>query len=143
MLLPTWRRGDVIVLLGCGKSTSPWRGANLLRHRRFGYGHSFGILSHYFGREAGLVLRKDVNTVLEPGVVVSMEPMLTIPEGEPGAGGYREHDFLTLNGWPQARTPSLGFQRGRGVFSVQTTRNIATDVRCGSRQHERTELMVR
>ncbi|MGO2510088.1 MAG: hypothetical protein ACTH6Y_14110 [Vibrio hibernica] len=25
-----------------------------------------------------------------------MEPMLMIPEGEPGAGGYREHDILVL-----------------------------------------------
>jgi creatinase len=69
---------------------------DLLRHRSFGYGHSFGILSHYYGREAGLELREDIETVLEPGMVVSMEPMLTIPEGEPGAGGYREHDIVIL-----------------------------------------------
>ena len=29
-------------------------------------------------------------------MVVSMEPMLTIPEGQPGAGGYREHDILVI-----------------------------------------------
>ena len=34
--------------------------------------------------------------VLEPGMVVSMEPMLTLPEGLPGAGGYREHDILVI-----------------------------------------------
>ena len=70
---------------------------DLLQYRTFGYGHSFGILSHYYGREAGLELREDIDTVLEPGMVVSMEPMLTIPEGRPGAGGYREHDILVLN----------------------------------------------
>ena len=48
------------------------------------------------GREAGLELREDIDTVLEPNMVVSMEPMLTIPEGQPGAGGYREHDILVL-----------------------------------------------
>ena len=69
---------------------------DLLQYRTFGYGHSFGILSHYYGREAGLELREDVDTVLEPGMVVSMEPMLTIPEGQPGAGGYREHDILVI-----------------------------------------------
>ncbi len=69
---------------------------DLLQYRSFGYGHSFGILSHYYGREAGLELREDVETVLEPGMVVSMEPMLTIPEGRPGAGGYREHDILII-----------------------------------------------
>ncbi|MGP3697888.1 M24 family metallopeptidase [Rhodobacter sp. NSM] len=69
---------------------------DLLRYRTFGYGHSFGLLSHYYGREAGLELREDIDTVLEPGMVISMEPMLTLPEGQPGAGGYREHDILVI-----------------------------------------------
>ena len=68
----------------------------LLQYRTFGYGHSFGVLSHYYGREAGLELREDIDTVLEPGMVISMEPMLTIPEGQPGAGGYREHDIMII-----------------------------------------------
>jgi creatinase len=71
-------------------------GLDLLQYRSFGYGHSFGVLSHYYGREAGLELREDIDTVLEPGMVISMEPMLTLPEGQPGAGGYREHDILIL-----------------------------------------------
>ena len=54
------------------------------------------MLSHYYGREAGLELREDIDTILEPGMVISMEPMLTIPEGQPGAGGYREHDILFI-----------------------------------------------
>lgn len=69
---------------------------DLLQYRTFGYGHSFGVLSHYYGREAGLELREDIDTVLEPGMVISMEPMLTIPEGQAGAGGYREHDILVI-----------------------------------------------
>ena len=69
---------------------------DLLKYRTFGYGHSFGVLSHYFGREAGLELREDIETVLEASMVISMEPMITIPEGEPGAGGYREHDILLI-----------------------------------------------
>ena len=69
---------------------------DLLQYRTFGYGHSFGILSHYYGREAGLELREDIDTVLQPGMVISMEPMLTIPQGQPGAGGYREHDILLI-----------------------------------------------
>ncbi|MDH5453869.1 MAG: aminopeptidase P family protein [Paracoccaceae bacterium] len=68
----------------------------LLQYRTFGYGHSFGVLSHYYGREAGLELREDIDTVLEPGMVISMEPMLTIADGQPGAGGYREHDILVI-----------------------------------------------
>ncbi len=69
----------------------------LLQYRSFGYGHSFGILSHYYGREAGLELREDIDTVLESGMVVSMEPMLFIPEGQAGSGGYREHDILVID----------------------------------------------
>ena len=69
---------------------------NLLQYRTFGYGHSFGILSHYYGREAGLELREDIETVLEPNMVVSMEPMVMLPEGSDGAGGYREHDILVV-----------------------------------------------
>lgn len=69
---------------------------DLLRYRSFGYGHSFGVLSHYYGREAALELREDIETALEPGMVVSIEPMITIPEGQPGAGGYREHDILIV-----------------------------------------------
>ena len=69
---------------------------DLLKYRTFGYGHSFGILSHYYGREAGLELREDVDPVLKDGMVISMEPMLTIPETNAGAGGYREHDILVI-----------------------------------------------
>ena len=69
---------------------------DLLQYRTFGYGHSFGVLCHYYGREAGLELREDVETELRPGMVVSMEPMIMIPEGMPGAGGYREHDILVI-----------------------------------------------
>ena len=68
----------------------------LLERRTFGYGHSFGILCHYYGREAGLELREEIETRLAPGMVVSMEPMITIPEGMSGAGGYREHDMLIV-----------------------------------------------
>ena len=71
--------------------------AGLLQYRSFGYGHSFGVLCHYYGREAGLELREDCDTVLEPGMVVSMEPMITVPNHLPGAGGYREHDILVIS----------------------------------------------
>jgi len=70
--------------------------AGLLQNRTFGYGHSFGMLCHYYGREAGLELREDIETVLQPGMVISMEPMIMIPEGQSGAGGYREHDIVVI-----------------------------------------------
>lgn len=91
LLRPGARCGDVATELN-----EIYRSHGLLGYRSFGYGHSFGVLSHYYGREAGVELREDINTILQPGMVVSMEPMVTLPEGMPGAGGYREHDILVL-----------------------------------------------
>ena len=67
-----------------------------LQYRTFVYGHSFCVLSHFYGRESGLELREDIDKILEPNMIVSMEPMIMIPEGKPGAGGYREHDILVI-----------------------------------------------
>ncbi len=80
----------------CSAINEHFAALDLLQYRTFGYGHSFGILSHYYGREAVLEFREDIDTVLVTGMVVSMEPMLTIPEGNPGSGGYREHDILVV-----------------------------------------------
>lgn len=85
---------------------------DLLQYRSFGYGHSFGVLCHYYGRESGLELREDCHTVLEPGMVVSMEPMLTIPQGQAGSGGYREHDILVVT--PDGCTNITHFPYGPG-----------------------------
>ena len=41
-------------------------------------------------------LREDNRTMLLPQMVISMEPMIMIPEGLPGAGGYKEHDVLVV-----------------------------------------------
>jgi creatinase len=107
--LELWRKNCEVMRVGSGligprkkcseialELNEMYRGWGLLKYRSFGYGHSFGVLSHYYGREAGVELREDVETELEPGMVVSMEPMIMIPEGEPGAGGYREHDIFIV-----------------------------------------------
>lgn len=97
------RRGIALIKPGarcCDIATElneMYRSRDLLKYRSFGYGHSFGVLCHYYGREAGVELREDIETVLKPGMVVSMEPMIMLPEGQPGAGGYREHDILVLS----------------------------------------------
>ena len=69
---------------------------DLLKYAPIGYGHSFGVMSPYYGREAAMEFREDIATELKPNMVVSMEPMLTIPDNMPGAGAYREHDILVL-----------------------------------------------
>ena len=30
-------------------------------------------------------------------MVISIEPMIMIPQGKPGSGGYREHDMMIVN----------------------------------------------
>jgi creatinase len=90
----------------------------LLPNRTFGYGHSFGVLSHYYGREAGLELREDIDTVLEPGMVVSMEPMIMVPEGMPGAGGYREHDILVIGENGAENITKFPFGPERNILGV-------------------------
>ena len=94
----------------CAEINALFADADVLQYRSFGYGHSFGILSHYYGREAGLELREDIDTVLEPGHVISIEPMLWIPEGQAGAGGYREHDILVVT--EDGATNITGFPYG-------------------------------
>ncbi len=91
LIKPGARCGDIAKALN-----EIYRSHDLLRYRSFGYGHSFGVLCHYYGREAGVELREDIDTELAPGMVVSMEPMIMIPESLPGAGGYREHDILVV-----------------------------------------------
>jgi creatinase len=90
----------------------------LLPNRTFGYGHSFGVLSHYYGREAGLELREDIDTILEPGMVVSMEPMITVADGEPGAGGYREHDILVVNENGAENITKFGFGPENNIINA-------------------------
>ena len=97
------RRGLAIIKPGvkCSEVTAELNNLfselGYLHRRTFGYGHSFGLLSPYYGREGKLEFREDIETVLKPNMVVSMEPMIFIPEEEPGAGGYREHDILVIN----------------------------------------------
>ena len=89
----------------------------ILDRRTFGYGHSFGVLSHYYGREAGLELREDIDTVLEPNMVISMEPMIMIPEGMAGAGGYREHDILVLTETGADNITGFGYGPAHNIIS--------------------------
>lgn len=91
---------------------------DLLQYRSFGYGHSFGVLSHYYGREAGLELREDIDTTLTANMVVSMEPMLWVPQGVPGAGGYREHDILVVGEQSAENITGFGYGPAHNIVAV-------------------------
>ena len=60
LLKPGARCGDI-----ASELNEIYRSHGLLGYRSFGYGHSFGVLSHYYGREAGIELREDINTILQ------------------------------------------------------------------------------
>lgn len=73
---------------------------DLFLYRTAGYGHALGVMSHYYGREAAVTFREDNETVLEPGMVITVEPTLAVPADQPGGGGYRDQDivFVTEDG---------------------------------------------
>ena len=76
-------------------------------------------MCHYYGREGGVELREDVKTVLQPGMVVSMEPMLSIPQGLPGAGGYREHDIMVIGENSSTNITGFPFGPEHNIISVK------------------------
>src|SRR5699024_7154576 len=74
-----------------------FEGHDLSKYAPIGYGYSFAVMSPYYGHKAAMECREDIETVLQPGMVVSMEAMLTIPNHLPGAGAYRKHDILVIS----------------------------------------------
>lgn len=66
--------------------------AGLLQYRTFGTGHSYGIMGPYWGREEGGELRSYNDTVLQEGMIVSIEPSIYIPE----VGGFRSNDMVLV-----------------------------------------------
>lgn len=73
-----------------------YRQWGLLEHRSGGYGQTVGLQSQHFGPDPGVALREDCPAELRPGMVISIEPMVMLPEGTLGAGGYREYDILIV-----------------------------------------------
>jgi creatinase len=53
-------------------------------------------LLKYSSSAYGPQLREDSETVLEPGMVISLSPIINVPEGQKGAGGYCESHTLLI-----------------------------------------------
>ena len=66
--------------------------AGYLQDRTFGTGHSFGIMGRWYGRDEIGELRPYNDTVLEKNMVISIEPMISVP----GIGGFRHADMLLV-----------------------------------------------
>ncbi len=66
--------------------------AGFLEDRTFGTGHSFGIMSRWYGRDEIGEMRPYNDRPLEPNMVVSMEPMISVE----GIGGFRHADMFLI-----------------------------------------------
>ena len=66
--------------------------AGYLSDRTFGTGHSFGIMSRWYGRDEIGEMRPYNDRKLETNMVVSIEPMISVP----GIGGFRHADMLLI-----------------------------------------------
>ncbi|MEE2804735.1 MAG: aminopeptidase P family protein [Pseudomonadota bacterium] len=68
----------------------------LVKHRTFGTGHSFGIMGYWYGRDELGEIRPYNDYVLQPNMVMSMEPMIAVD----GIGGFKHADMflITENG---------------------------------------------
>ncbi len=66
--------------------------AGYLQDRTFGTGHSFGIMSRWYGRDEIGEMRPYNDRRLEANMVVSIEPMISVK----GIGGFRHADMLLI-----------------------------------------------
>ncbi|NKB77370.1 MAG: M24 family metallopeptidase [Gammaproteobacteria bacterium] len=69
-----------------------YRKHGLLENRTFGTGHSFGIMHYWYGRDEIGEIRPYNDTILEPGMVMSIEPMIAID----GGGGFKHADMFIV-----------------------------------------------
>jgi creatinase len=66
--------------------------AGYLEDRTFGTGHSFGIMSRWYGRDEIGEMRPYNDRPLEKNMIVSIEPMISVE----GIGGFRHADMLLI-----------------------------------------------
>ncbi len=70
-----------------------YRKHGLVDARTFGTGHSFGIMCFWYGRDEIGEIRPYNDTILEPGMVLSIEPMIAVE----GVGGFKHADMFIVN----------------------------------------------
>ncbi|WP_373636742.1 aminopeptidase P family protein [Yoonia sp. BS5-3] len=71
-----------------------------LQYCTMAFGQALGAMTHVQGGATVLDLRPDNETLLMPGMGLSLGPILSVPADQPGGGGYREVDvvFVTDDG---------------------------------------------
>ncbi|MEE9199656.1 MAG: M24 family metallopeptidase, partial [Dehalococcoidia bacterium] len=66
--------------------------AGVAQYKGFGTGHSHGLMGPFWGREKCGEYRPYNDTLLQPGVITSMEPSLSIP----GVGVFMINDMVLV-----------------------------------------------
>jgi creatinase len=72
------------------------RQCDLLKYRSGCYGQAIGLQSNSLGGDPEVAIRKDCFAELRPGMVISVDLILMVPDGELGAGGYRDNDVMIV-----------------------------------------------
>ncbi len=88
-----------------------YRSQDLLQRRSASYGHSVErSRAGDDGRGAVVDLREDCDEDLRAGMVLSVGPMVRLPDGVAGAGGYRDRDLVVVTdtGAETLTAPPLG-----------------------------------
>ncbi|MEM7198307.1 MAG: creatininase, partial [Pseudomonadota bacterium] len=62
----------------------------------------------YFGVYSAVVLREDADSSLQPNMVITFDPMLSVPQTAQGAGGYRDRDLVVITEQGHQKITALG-----------------------------------
>jgi creatinase len=102
------------------------RQCDLLQFRSGGYGQTIGLQSNSFGADQDVAIREDCFAELQPGMVISIDPALIVPDGTPGAGGYCDTDMLIVT--------KIGAERITDFLLGPDENIIGADIDCEKRR---------
>ena len=92
------------------------RHCDLLKYRSGGYGQTIGLQANSPGADQEVAIREDCFAELRPGMVVSVDPSLIVPDGTPGAGGYRDSDMLIVTKTGAERVTDFPLGPGENII---------------------------
>lgn len=95
------------------------RQCDLLKYRSGCYGQAIGLQSNSLGGDPEVAIRKDCFAELRPGMVISVDLILLVPDGKPGAGGYRDNDVMIVTEAGAERITDFPLGPDHNIFLVR------------------------